>query len=326
MSGDGHDSSITRRDFLKRSAAVGVSIAAAGSAAYWLHNRVVSVEAQVTLPNFSIPALGPRMSITTGGDRAKTLRAGIDAIGGIESFVKSGDRVLLKVNAAFASPPLLGATTHPDVVAEMARLCSKAGAKEILVTDNPIYDPSSCFDISGIGDAARQAGAKVLLPKGGYFRTTTVEGARYLRDWPILHKPLDGVDKLIGISPIKHHQRAGASMSMKNWYGLLGGRRNKFHQDINGIITELAMMVRPTLVVLDGTAVMMSNGPTGGSLEDLKQADTMIVSTDQVAADAFGATLLGMTVAELPYIAGAAAAGPGTVDYETLNPKRISIN
>jgi uncharacterized protein (DUF362 family) len=52
------------------------------------------------------------------------------------------------------------------------------------------------------------------------------------------------------------------------------------------------MMVNPSLVILDGTMSMMTNGPTGGSLSDLKQTDTMIVATDQVAADAFGATLL----------------------------------
>ena len=69
--------------------------------------------------------------------------------------------------------------------------------------------------------------------------------------------------KLIGIAPVKDHHRSGASMSMKNWYGLMGGRRNTFHQDIReNIIKELAMLVSPTLVILDGTITMMSNGPT----------------------------------------------------------------
>ena len=114
-------------------------------------------------------------------------------------------------------------------------------------------------------------------------------------------------------------------MTMKNWYGLLGGRRNVFHQDIHTIIFELAQMVRPTLVILDGTNAMMSNGPTGGSLEDLKATHTMIVSTDQVAADAFGATLLGKTAADLPYITKAAAAGLGTADFESLKPRRDDV-
>jgi uncharacterized protein (DUF362 family) len=109
-------------------------------------------------------------------------------------------------------------------------------------------------------------------------------------------------------------------MTMKNWYGLLGGRRNIFHQDINTIIKELALMVKPTLVILDGTTSMVTNGPTGGSLSDLKETRTMIVSTDQVAADAYGASLIGKTTDDLPYIGMAAAAGAGTADYALLKP------
>jgi len=109
-------------------------------------------------------------------------------------------------------------------------------------------------------------------------------------------------------------------MTMKNWYGLLGGRRNIFHQDIHGIIMELAKMVKPTFVVLDATTTMMTNGPTGGSLSDLKNTHTMIVSTDQVAADAFGASLLGRSLDQLPFIGKAEAAGLGTADYQKLNP------
>jgi uncharacterized protein (DUF362 family) len=107
---------------------------------------------------------------------------------------------------------------------------------------------------------------------------------------------------------------------MKNWYGLLGGRRNIFHQDINTIIAELAMMVKPTLVILDGTEVMMTNGPTGGSAEDLRRANTMIAGCDMVAADSYGCTLLGLKPADLPYLAKAQAAGAGKTDYESLKP------
>ena len=109
-------------------------------------------------------------------------------------------------------------------------------------------------------------------------------------------------------------------MTMKNWYGILGGRRNIFHQDIHGIITELATMISPTLVILDGIQTLVSNGPTGGSLSDVKATRTLIASTDQVAADACGATLLGKTAADLPHIALAQQAGAGTADYHSLNP------
>ena len=114
-------------------------------------------------------------------------------------------------------------------------------------------------------------------------------------------------------------------MIMKNWYGLLGGRRNIFHQDIQTIITELAMMIRPTLVILDGTTTMMTNGPTGGSLADLKETNTIIAGTDQVAVDAFGATLLGRSLNDLPFIAMAEAAGLGTANYRSLNPVMLEV-
>ena len=107
-------------------------------------------------------------------------------------------------------------------------------------------------------------------------------------------------------------------MTLKNWYGLLGGGRNVFHQDIHTIIKELALMIKPTLVILDGTFTMKTNGPTGGSVSDLKPTDTMIVSTDPVAADAFGATLLGRTLDDLPFIPMAAEAGAGTYDYKNI--------
>ena len=78
--------------------------------------------------------------------------------------------------------------------------------------------------------------------------------------------------------------------------------------------------MRPTLSVLDGTVSMMTNGPTGGSLSDLKTTGILIVTTDPVAADAMGAELLGRTVEDIPYIRLAEAAGAGTADYKSLNP------
>lgn len=319
---------MNRREFLGRAAKAGATIAATCSFAYWLYEGVppgpLQGHASVVLPDFSIPDLRGRMSIVTGRDRIETVGRALKAIGGMEAFIKGGDRVLLKVNAAFATPPILSATTNPELVAEVARLCFKAGALSVVVTDNPINDPASCFSLTGIAETARLVGARVIMPTEESFKPTTVRGGALIREWPLLHGPFVGVNRVIGIAPVKDHHRSGASMTMKNWYGLLGGRRNILHQDIHNAIRELAMMVTPTLVVLDGTTTMMTNGPTGGSLADLKRTNTMIVSTDQVAADAFGATLLGRTVTELPYISKAESSGLGTADYESLNPVRES--
>jgi uncharacterized protein (DUF362 family) len=324
------DETVNRRNFLQRTVKAGISIVAACSLGGLLYDgsgpRLISEEEDlVSLPDFSIPSLAGKMSIVSGSDRLKTVSLGLKTLGGIEKFIKRGDRVLLKVNAAFATPPMLSATTHPQLLAEVIRLCYKAGASTVVVTDNPINDAESCFALTGIGEAARSAGARVLLPRASFFRPTTVPGASLLREWPLLWEPFRGINKVISIAPIKDHHRSGASMTMKNWYGLLGGRRNIFHQNIHTIIKELGMMVSPTLVILDGTTTMMTNGPTGGSLADLRQTNIMVVGTDQVAADAFGVTLLGKTSAELPYVAKAEAAGVGTADYESLSPVRVNV-
>jgi len=325
MEPDSGPTALPRRQFLLRlTKAAGVVLAAAG-ATWLLHDpdgpeRAETEQADIRLPNFAVAGLPPRMAVARGAERVLSLRTALAAIGGIEAYVKPGDRVLLKVNAAFASAPVLSATTHPELVAELTRMCLAAGAAAVVVTDNPINDPRSCFVLTGIADAARTAGARVVLPQPHHFESYTLPGGRLIRNWPLLYAPLKDVNKVIGVAPVKDHHRSGASMTMKNWYGLLGGRRNVFHQDIHTIITELAMMIRPTLVVLDGTAVMMRNGPTGGSLSDLKAAHTMIVGTDQVAVDAFGANLLEKSAGELAFIAKAAEKGAGTADWQSLNP------
>lgn len=316
-----------RRDFLARGLKAAAAIAVTGAVGHglgWKPPREERADdSEWRFPDFSWPGLEPRMGIVTGPDRIRNLRKAIEALGGWRSYIRPGDRVLLKVNAAFASPPALGATTHPDLVAEVARECFQAGAERVMVTDHPIHEPSSCFEWSGIGPAAGAAGAEVWIPRERDFTPATLPGGKLIRRWPALRAPFEGVNRLIGLAPVKDHYRSGASMSLKNWYGLLGGKRSVFHQDIHTLIAELAQLVRPTLVVLDGTSAMIRNGPTGGSLSDLKATHTMIVSTDPVAADAFGATLLGRKAADLPHLARAAAAGAGTASYEMLNPIRI---
>ena len=230
-----NDKNFGRRQFLARAGKAGVSIAAAGLISYLLYDKygpATGVDAQslVTLPDFRVPdKLGQTISIIEGSDRKATVNKAIESLGGIKRFVEQGQTVAIKPNVAFASSPMLGATAHPELVAEVVRLCYKAGAKQVIVTDNPINDPASCFKSSGIGKAAGAAGAKVVLPKAHLFRHTTLEGGKLIRNWPVFFGPFENVDKLIGISPVKHHARAGASMSMKNWYGLLGGRRNVYH-------------------------------------------------------------------------------------------------
>jgi uncharacterized protein (DUF362 family) len=319
---------LNRRDFLKRVGYASALALATGGLGLALYDPkgpapVVSQKALNTLGNYTLPALaaGPgKMAIIRGMDRRLMVEQGLKALGGMEVFIQKGDRVLIKVNGAFATPASLGATTNPETLAAVAGLCFKAGAAQVRVTDNPINNPNSCFEISGLADAIRNAGAQLTLPQASLFAPFSLPGGELLQNWPVMAGAFQGINKVIVVSPVKDHRRAGASMTLKNLYGFLGGRRNIFHQDINGIITELSQLLKPSLCVLDGTVSMMTNGPTGGSLSDLKDTGTMVISTDPVAADAVGLELLGRTLADVPYIQMAEKAGAGIADYHRLNP------
>ena len=317
---------LNRREFIQRSVKAGLVSAAALGVGWWRHATdppalEPSTAALSGIPDFTLTADGgPPMAIARGTDRGAMLRRTVGALGGMNRFVRPGDRVVIKVNAAFASPPAISATSHPDLVKAAVMACLEAGAADVVVTDNPINDPASCFRLTGIGPAAEAAGGRVVLPTADRFAGVTLAGARLIRDWPVLVGPLAQADCLIGMAPLKDHHRSGASMTIKNWYGLLGGRRNVFHQDIHTIIAELAALVRPTLVILDAVTAMMHNGPTGGSITDLAATNTLVAGIDPVAVDAAGAEILGRRLDQLPHLQQAADAGLGILDYRTLNP------
>jgi uncharacterized protein (DUF362 family) len=298
-------------------------------AAFWQREPPSGADvnpARKLLPDYGMAGLHNRLSVARGPDRSRNIVVAVEALGGMAAFVRPGEKVLIKVNAAFATPPLLGATSHPEAVSALVKLCRKAGAAGVTVTDNPIHDPASCFAVSGIAKAAEAAGARVILPSADLFESYSVPEARLIRNWPVLLSPLRRVTRVIGLCPVKDHHRSGASMTLKNWYGLLGGRRNIFHQEIHAIILELAMMIRPTLVILDGTQSMMANGPTGGSVSDLAPTETVIAGTDPVAVDSMGAGLLGRSVEQLPYLSMAQRAGLGTTNFHSLNPVQVNAD
>jgi uncharacterized protein (DUF362 family) len=310
-----------RRELLARTAKAGLLIGTAGALGWALHDPVGPTGATsarvLDLPDWRVRVDGPQLAVVTGRPRAEAVRRGFEMLGGLQRFVRAGDRVLVKPNVAFATPAELGATAHPDTVGEIVRLSVALGAS-VVVTDNPMADPQGAFGVSGVGAAVERAGGTLLVPRPSDFEAVTVRGTRHLVEWPLLVGPLMSATKVIGVAPVKSHLRAGASLGLKNWYGLLGGARSVFHQDVHGLVRDLSLAIRPTLVVLDGTVSMMTNGPTGGALSDLKPTATMIVGTDPVAADVLGLALLQRTLADVPYVTLAAEAGAGSLDPEAV--------
>jgi uncharacterized protein (DUF362 family) len=264
----------------------------------------------------------PELAIATRSTDAATLvRTALEALGGMKRFVARGDIVAVKPNIGWDRTPLHAANTNPKVVAEVVRLAYDAGAKLVTVTDASCNEPNRCFQRSGIWKAAYDVGAEVVIPAEHRFRTMRM-GGELLDEWPI-YRPLIDCDKVINVPVAKHHNLAKFTAAMKNWYGILGGRRNRLHQSIDLSIADLATFVQPTLTVVDATRVLLRNGPQGGNIADAKDMHTVIASIDQVAADAYACQLVGVKREHLPYLKMGHERGLGTMYWENLRRAEV---
>jgi uncharacterized protein (DUF362 family) len=268
-----------------------------------------------------VPATTPAMVIARGQDPEKNVRAAIQRIGGMGLFVAKGEEVLIKPNVGWDRMPTQAANTDPTVVATLVRLCLEAGASRVVVADHPVNDSERCFTRSGILEAAREAGARVEIPTPNRFFMVTIPGK--LGRWPVF-EPFITATKIINVPVVKHHSLTRATLGMKNWYGILGGRRNQLHQRIDDSVAELAAVMRPTLTVMDGTRMLVRNGPTGGSLADVKPGNVVAASLDPVAADAWAVTLLGGDPTELAWLRLGEQKKLGVMDFRSLNPIEIT--
>ncbi len=163
----------------------------------------------------------------------------------------------------------------------------------------------------------------MILPEERLFRNYRIDG-EVLSVWPVF-TPIIEADKVINLPIVKHHNLSRATLGMKNWYGILGGRRNQLHQNIDASVADLATFIRPTLTVLDAYRVLVSNGPQGGNLNDVRVMKTVAVGTDPVAIDAYGAGLLGLRAEQIPYITIAHRRALGSRNLEEIEVRYIDL-
>jgi len=315
---------VNRRELIARLGAAAAALATAGAigrAAYDRGGYDVSHargERQVRDFTTASPSSDLKMAIAKSSHEAEVLvRRAVDALGGMKKFVSRGDIVAIKPNIGWDRLPIHAANTNPLVVAEVVRLVLDAGAKQVIVTDASCNEPNRCFQRSGIWRATHAVGATVILPAAHLFRDLRLRGD-VLDIWPV-YTPLVNADKVINVPIAKHHNLSKFTGGMKNWYGLLGGRRNRLHQNINVSIADLATFMRPTLTILDATRVLLRNGPQGGNIDDAKDVFQVIASLDPVAADAYGATLIGVEPAAVEYLQIGMQRGLGNSNWEKVN-------
>ncbi|MGQ9652739.1 MAG: DUF362 domain-containing protein [Thermodesulfobacteriota bacterium] len=233
----------------------------------------------------------PSRLVVARGKAAEAVKLAIEALGGIGSFVKPGDRVLLKPNASFPNPPAWGCNTSPEVVTAVTRICLEAGAKRVLVVDNTLGNPELCFSRSGIKAALEGIhGVHLLAPKDkDLYREIEVPRGRALRKTRVMREVLES-ECWISLPTAKSHSATGVSLGLKGLMGLVWDR-GIFHRDLDldQAIADLATILRPTLTVMDATRALLTAGPGGPG--QVERWDKIVAGVDPVAVDAYTVTL-----------------------------------
>lgn len=297
-----------------------------------------AAEAQATEPSAADPNATPTreptpvptanqtyLAVAHGDDPRAITRAAVAAIGGMGRFVNSGDEVVLKPNICTDYQTYeYGATTNPQVMAALVELCLGAGAKHVKVMDNPFGGTAeSAYARSGIADAVRAAGGEMAFMHRAKYKDTSIPEGRSIQTWPVYQEILNA-DVLIDVPIAKHHGSTRLSLASKNLIGVVqnpGG----LHADLHQRIADLVSLVRPTLTVVDAVRTLMRNGPTGGNLDDVKIQNTVIVSHDIIAADAYATTLFDLQPADIGYVRLGADMGLGTLDLGGIAIEELTV-
>jgi len=253
----------------------------------------------------------PLCVVARGRDVRKAV---IDALSRIELPDLGGKRILLKPNIGRNVPPRTGVDTNPDVTEAVFEFLRGTYDATFFIGDSPILgvDCREAFVNSGHGGFLERDGIKYLdldsrkpltleIPEGRVLKRIKATG--FLHDF----------DYIVSIPVLKMHMHTGASLGYKNMKGLLYKREKvKLHQlhmpdakeayghkELDLAIADLALALEPDLVVCDATYALEGMGPSAG---DRRQLDTVIASTDYLAADIVALAIAGLDIDHAPHL------------------------
>ncbi|MGD8967183.1 MAG: DUF362 domain-containing protein [Anaerolineae bacterium] len=267
----------------------------------------------------------PYLVVARNGEPEEMVRRALAALGGMGRFVKPGDDVIVKPNICVAYHTYeYAATTNPWVVGALVKLALDAGARRVRVMDYPFGGSAEqAYVTSGIQEQVHSAGGQMEAMTQFKFVDADIPEGVDLQQCKIYDDVLKA-DVVIDVPIAKHHGLARLTLGMKNLMGVIYDRP-AMHRNLGQRLADLSSRVRPTLTVVDAVRMLMDHGPTGGSLEDVRQADTLIVSPDIVAADSYAATLFGLKPDDLAYVRAGAQLGLGRSDLNSLKIEEISV-
>ena len=252
------------------------------------------------------------------------VRRAIGLLGGMNAFVRSGQRVLLKPNLLRAVPPERAATTHPTVVAAVARLVVEVGAHPIIVES-----PGGPYSAGLLRMSYRKTGMSWAAEVGGAELNFDVESTQVSHpEGKMLHRldvvrPLLDVDAVINLAKLKTHNLTTLTLAVKNLFGLVPGtvkigyhaklqERERFCEGLVDILTY----VKPVLSIMDAIVAMEGEGPSGG---DPRQVGAIVASADALAVNVVSAVLVGFDPLDVLTTKVAANRGLTTGQLEDLD-------
>lgn len=266
------------------------------------------------------------VAVRNGGP-VDMFESGIATLGGMTSFVKKGQHVVIKPNIAWDQGPEVPANTNPELVAAIVKHSLAAGAGKVTVFDHTCHHWERTYKTSGIAKAVTDAGGE-MAPANleQHYREVELPKAKILKK-ALIHKAMLEADVFINVPVLKHHGGAKLSLCMKNLMGVVWDRRFFHNQGLDQCIADLCFAPKqPDLNIIDAYRILRKNGPQGRAEEDGELAKYQLLGKDMVALDAAAAKLYGMDPKELGFLRMAGEMGAGQADLGKLKIKRITLN
>lgn len=240
--------------------------------------------------------------------------AAIADIGGIEEYVKPGDKVFLKINLLMKKKPEEAVTTHPAVIEAVVKKIQQAGGR-VIIGDSPggSYNErtlKTTYRVCGIDKVAEKTGAELNLD------TSVVElpnpNGKILKNITVI-KPVADADVIVSIPKLKTHTLTTFTGAVKLMFGCIPGNlKAEYHvrmpdlKDFSDALIDICMSVKPHLIVMDAVEAMEGEGPSGGSP---KKLGCILASSDPFYLDGAAIGLIGLKTGEVPTVAVAIERG-----------------
>jgi len=232
-------------------------------------------------------------TIVTKTNASADLKSDIQKIlkplGGIENFIKPGDKVLLKPNLNTDDP--FPGSSSSDFLEAVIELAKRAKPARVILGDSCTMSmrTEEVMKNMGVFELGKRMGVEVLnFDKGKYIKKKIA--GKYLKSIRV-PSILDEVDRLILLPCLKTHRYARFTISLKLGVGFMKKIDRIFlhTRHFKEKIAEINLAYKPDLIILDGRKAFVSRGPDRG---ELAEPNILMASNDRIAIDVEGLKIL----------------------------------